>query len=426
MINSVAIIGCGIAGSAAALFLTRIGVQVSVFEGSAPDADAGAGLVLQAPALAVLHAAGLAAELWQLAAPIGKIDVEFTKSKRRFTLAYESNLNACGVQRAALQRVLRSAMDAQTQHAVAWNTRITDVDAYRGLLTGVEDTSLAQAARQTCLAQATRQTSPAIGARQTTHGPFDLIIAADGVNSSVRSACKQIRCYRQPYPNGAIVCLATLPDSYRNSQTLTQRFNTGSHVSVWPVGANAPGAPHCITIALPVKADALAQLAANPSDWLMLIRKIQPELAAQLAELESLPKLVSYRYSDVVCSPYFNERIVLIGDAAHAMSPQLGLGAGLALQDAWCLAQCVQKTNLAQAHFSQALKSFDQQRRSEANRLRRISRIVTPLFQSSNPVIDFLREPTMRAFANNALMQRIALRILCHLPAEIALSGMAK
>ncbi len=403
MINSVAIIGCGIAGSAAALFLARIGVQVSVFEGNAPDADAGAGLLLQAPALAVLHAAGLAAELWQLAAPIEKIDVEFARNKRRFTLAYESNLRACGVQRAALQRVLRSAMAAKTQAGVTWNTRITDVDAHRGLLTGVTQ-----------------------AARQTTYGPFDLIIAADGVNSSVRSTCKQIQCYRQPYPNGAIVCLATLPDSYQNSRTLTQHFNAGSHVSVWPVGANAPGAPRCITIALPVKADALSQLAANPSDWLMLIRKIQPELAAQLAELASLPKLVSYRYSDVSCSQYFNEHVVLIGDAAHAMSPQLGLGAGLALQDAWCLAQCVQKTNLAQAHLPQALKSFDQQRRSEANKLQRISRIVTPLFQSSNPVINFLREPTMRAFANNALMQRIALKTLSYAPRDVALSGMAK
>ena len=426
MINNVAIIGCGVAGSAAALFLARIGVQVSVFEGNAPDADAGAGLLLQAPALAVLHAAGLAAELWQLAAPIEKIGVEFARSKRRFTLAYEPNLRACGVQRAALQRVLRGALAAQTQAGVAWNTRITDVDAHRGLLTGVEDTSLAIAARQTSLALAARQTSLAIAARPATYGPFDLIIAADGVNSSARRACKRIQCSRQPYPDGAIVCLATLPDSYQNSRTLTQHFNAGPHVSVWPVGANAPGAPRCVTIALPVNADAVAQLAANPSDWLMQIRQIRPELAAQLAELESLPKLVSYRYSEVSCSQYFNERVVLIGDAAHAMSPQLGLGAGLALQDAWCLAQCVQKTNLAQAHFSQALKSFDLQRRSEANKLQRISRIVTPLFQSSNPVINFLREPTMRAFANNALMQRIALKTLCRAPRDIALSGIVK
>lgn len=418
MINSVAIVGYGIAGSAAALFLARNGVRVSIFEGSAPDADAGAGLLLQAPAIAVLRAAGLDAKLMQLAAPIGNVAVEFAKSKRRFTLAYDSTqaakdlsggtgtVRACGIQRSALSQLLRGALDTQTKDAITWNTQITSVDTHRGLLTG--------------------QTSRMQVAQQTIFGPFDLIIGADGVNSSLRSACTQIQCHRHQYPMGAIVCLADLPDAFENCQTLTQYFNAGSHVSVWPVGASAPDTLRRVTIALPVKAEALAHLAVNPNDWLMLIQKIQPKLAAQLAALPNLPKLIPYRYSDVTCSQYFSERVVLIGDAAHAMSPQLGLGASLALLDAWHLAKCVQNSNSEQTKLSQALTCFEKLRRSEANKIRRISRIVTPFFQSANPLIDVLREPAMRAFANNAIIQRFALKTLCQMPTVVTLSQMEK
>lgn len=88
MIGHVAIVGYGIAGAAAALFLRRIGVRVSVFEASHADADGGAGLVLQPPALEVLRAAGLTDAMWQVAAPILQIAFKFAASRRRFTLDY--------------------------------------------------------------------------------------------------------------------------------------------------------------------------------------------------------------------------------------------------------------------------------------------------------------------------------------------------
>ncbi len=55
---SVGVIGCGTAGSAAALFLARAGHAVTLYERVAVPGPAGAGIVLQPSGMAALAALG--------------------------------------------------------------------------------------------------------------------------------------------------------------------------------------------------------------------------------------------------------------------------------------------------------------------------------------------------------------------------------
>ena len=53
---------------------------------------------------------------------------------------------------------------------------------------------------------------------------------------------------------------------------------------------------------------------------------------------------------------FFDKRIVFIGDAAHALTPNLGQGACQAIEDAIILAECI-KNN---AHYRQAFLEYEQ------------------------------------------------------------------
>jgi 2-polyprenyl-6-methoxyphenol hydroxylase-like FAD-dependent oxidoreductase len=380
------VVGFGITGAAAALFLRRAGHIVSVFDAAAMHSESGAGLLLQPAALAVLHAAGLAEAIAQVAVPIRQIVAEFAPSRRRFVLDYDAILapSAFGIQRGALLRILRGNAPQLSCH---WQTAIKRVDAEKGLLWNAD------------------------GVR---FGPFDLIVGADGVNSALRAQCRQIVAQEHRYPTGAVVCVATLAQQFTESATLTQIFSGHSHVSHWSVGASEVGGAAQTALAMPVAVEQLDTLAMNPNLWFLRLQTLAPELADQLTRSE-LPKLLPYSYRDVIVNRYHHARLLLIGDAAHAMSPQLGLGASLGLCDAWFLAQCLRDYPLISVPAQ-----FDQARRRGVVKLRRISQIATPLFQSEQPWIAAAREPIMRLFAHKKVMQHYALRTLTQIPQALA------
>lgn len=58
--------------------------------------------------------------------------------------------------------------------------------------------------------------------------------------------------------------------------------------------------------------------------------------------------------------PCHDGTVVFLGDAAHAMSPQLGQGANLALMDAAALAECL----AASGDIQDAMIRFDRFRRN--------------------------------------------------------------
>ena len=70
--------------------------------------------------------------------------------------------------------------------------------------------------------------------------------------------------------------------------------------------------------------------------------------------------------------------MVLAGDAAHAMSPQLGQGVNMALLDAVTLRDALRRHGAG----AEALQAYQAQRRAHVAVYQRWSRWLTPLFQS--------------------------------------------
>ena len=368
----VAVVGCGTAGPAAALLLARDGHDVEMFERVADPRPVGAGILLQPVGQAVLASLGLADELEACSTPVRRIDGRTRSGRRVMDFGYDDvvpGVRGWGVNRGALFDLLWRAV-----HAAAIPVRIG---------TAVESLRLEPGGWRL------------ISGGGGTHGPFDLVIGADGARSPLRHA-SGLASKDVGYPYGAVWCVVPDPDGLAGD-TLVQRYgDTRITLGVLPTGV----AEASIFWSLPSKRVAAA-IAGGTRAWIKAARPYADARLVPLIERVAEGGLIAARYRDVVVrSPALVEDgrgLVLIGDAAHAMSPQLGLGASLALADAWTLACCLQRHG---RDLAGALAEHVAARRAHVRWYTWCSRLMTPVFQSDLVPLawgrDLLMEPIAR------------------------------
>jgi 2-polyprenyl-6-methoxyphenol hydroxylase-like FAD-dependent oxidoreductase len=151
----IGVVGCGIAGQAAATFLAESGHQVTIFERFAEPRPIGAGLLLQPTGLAVLSALGLE----PAGARIVGLEAKTSRGRTVLDLSYADlhpKAHGMGIRRTALFDLLYERLKRSPAQIVA-NTEVTGIEGPQ-----IIDKS---------------------GAR---HGPFKLIVVADGAHSALR------------------------------------------------------------------------------------------------------------------------------------------------------------------------------------------------------------------------------------------------
>ena len=99
---------------------------------------------------------------------------------------------------------------------------------------------------------------------------------------------------------------------------------------------------------------------------------------------------------------------VLVGDSAHAMSPQLGQGANMALVDALTLRDVVRTAATIPAAFD----AYQRKRREHLRMYHMWSRWLTPLFQSDHDRIAALRDLVFHPLCRIPVARGQSLRVL--------------
>ncbi|MGX1785550.1 FAD-dependent oxidoreductase [Bosea sp. NPDC055332] len=365
---TIAIIGCGTAGLAAALLLERAGHTVTLIERFNEPQPLGSGLILQPSGLAVLDALGLAApliaagsridRLFGLNAVTGSVvlDVRYAALKReRFGV---------GIHRAALFETLFTAVQKR-QVAIETGVEVADIDA-------------AADGRVLLVAASGRRI-----------GPFDLVVDASGTRSALLGhAARPVT--RTPLSYGALWANVPLGGTDFDRRALEQRYRRASvMVGVLPIGRHGSEPEPQAALFWSLKADALdAWRSAGLAAWKAEVERVWPATAPLLDHIVAPEQLTFANYRHRTLPRPYGRQIAFIGDAAHSTSPQLGQGANMALLDAYALAVALSDA----ADLDAALLRYAQLRRWHVRLYQAASRMFTPFYQSDSAVLPLIRD----------------------------------
>ena len=382
---SIAICGYGTAAQAAALLLRAQGHSISIFERSTVLAPAGAGFLLQPTGLAVLRALGLAGQALEYGARIDCLHGQNVQGRQVMNIRYAdlgANLHGLGMQRGALFEILKNAYPDVA--AIKTGVEIVHVDATRGTLTDNAD---------------------------NTHGPYDLVLVADGAHSRLRGQFPHLVKRDQLYPWGALWC--SVEDRIGFSRgVLEQRYRGSAEMlGILPVGRLPadPANTKRVTLYWSVPRESFALFEQQPIEhWRDKVCALLPGAHEFVAQITAPAQLARGTYRDVVMRRAREGRVLFIGDASHAMSPQLGQGANMALLDAWTLAACLRN----EASVDIALTKYSALRKSHVGIYQLISRWLTPMFQSHSRAGAWLRDTTFYPVSRLPIARTSMLRTL--------------
>ena len=359
----IAIVGAGVGGLAAAILLARAGHRVVVYERFVAARPLGSGLMLQPPGLAALGRLGLRAAIEALGARIERLHGLNAKGGVVFDLAYADlapGAFGVGVHRAALHGALWDAFRASGA-ALETGWSVADVEA------GADS-------RAHCLADGGRR-SPG----------FSLVVDASGARSALgrRATAAQPR----DFAYGAV--WTSVPDTQIAPATLAQRYEAARvMIGHLPVGRVAAGAPPLAALFWSLKPADHPAWRAGFEPWRGEVARRWPALGPALATLAGPDDFALASYVHFTAPRPFRGPLALIGDAAHATSPQLGQGANHALLDALALADALG----AAPDVPTALAAYARLRRRHVRFYQRASAAMTPFFQSDSLALAALRD----------------------------------
>jgi 2-polyprenyl-6-methoxyphenol hydroxylase-like FAD-dependent oxidoreductase len=325
------IAGAGFAGLTAACALAQRGWSVRVHERVDKLRTTGAGIYIYENGLRVLEAVGAYAAAVCGANPAHMREVRDERNRLISVHRWDASARAFSIVR---QRVINALAAAATSAGVE-------------IVTGSQVAG-ASAAGDLMLADGRRRTA-------------DLVIGADGSNSTVRDSLGLLARRRQ-LPDGAIRLLIDKTAQERASEDgrKTVEYWSGSRRLLY-----TPCSDTEIYIAMTMlDTDAAARkVPVDKAEW----TRAFPQLAPLIARLGDDGRYD--RFEVIRLKRWSAGKVALIGDAAHALPPNLGQGGGFAMMNALSLAVYLDR----HADVGDALARWERQERPRTEHIQRLS-----------------------------------------------------
>lgn len=306
-VQKVAIIGGGVAGLTLALALQRHGIRVSVHEKYDHYQSQSTGFLIWSYAIKILQ--DLDVPVQNFGAPLEV----FRMHGRKGQPVVDMPIGAVSRRNGAESYEVNRRRLSQTLAAMVGNDLVLGQECVS--VVNHPDHATAHFADGSCV-------------------DADVVIACDGANSALRQQMFPDVRLRMLGSGGWIAVIDAIPEG----------LEPGVQMDFWLPGCKA----------------GVAQLGHGETRWYVAFNTIQlqadvakkeqiqqqikrvPELLQRCLALTDEEQMVFTQAGDLLAlSPWYRDRVLLIGDAAHATSPYAGMGACSAIADAAVLADLI-------------------------------------------------------------------------------------
>lgn len=345
------IVGAGIAGLTLAQALKRRSIPFDIIEHVEKPAPVGAGIMINFNALRLLDALGFKNELRQRGQTFSHVLIG-TKEGRTLQQADASKIipgvEVLGIHRADLHDILSHGVE------VHWGTTFTHWKA--------------------------AQNGMAVTLNNGKEREYTLVIGADGLNSSVR---KQVLPDIQPKYAGYTCWRFITPYPFADP---VEWWGPGQRLGLVNIGQgqcygyatqNAPAG----------QLDPPAGRAARVRELFAGYPAPADDILHQLRDKD----VIHHDLYELPRHRWYSGRVALLGDAAHAMTPNLGQGAGMGIEDAIVLAEALRVYGLT----SIALETYAAARQTRVKTIADASRSIGLLGQLEHPTLRHWRDAVL-------------------------------
>ncbi|OFD80191.1 MULTISPECIES: FAD-dependent monooxygenase [Bacillus cereus group] len=357
--NNVMIIGGGIAGLCAAISLQKIGLDVKVYDKNTEPTVAGAGIIIAPNAMQALEPYGISEQIKKL----GNGSDGFNLVSEKGSILSKLTIPTCypkmySIHRKNLHQLLLSKLQEGTVER------------------GKECVKIEQN-EENALKILFQDGSEAFG---------NILIAADGIHSVVRKQVTQCDGYRY----AGYTCWRGVTPAHNLSLTndFIETWGTNGRFGIVPLPNNEVYWYALIN----AKARDRKYTAYTTADLYSHFKNYHNPIPVILKNAYD----VNMIHRDIVditpMKQFFDKRIVFIGDAAHALTPNLGQGACQAIEDAIILAECI-KNNV---HYRQAFIEYEQKRRNRIKKISNTAWNIGKMAQMESKPLIILRNQVMK------------------------------